>query len=302
MITQKMAAGKAAVRAGVIGHPIGHTMSPFIQKRLFELSNIPMEYQVLDVPDLKAALPKLRELDCFNVTIPHKTAIIPYLEDMCESAKLCGSVNTVKVVDGRLYGYTTDGAGAAVSLAIHGLDFRRKVLILGSGGAAKAVAFQAAIQHKDFDITLVHREGSYEKAMDLANKLAEFARGRGDQRFLVTVESYRELEEEPPCRYGLLVNATSVGMYPHWEACPVSERVVARCSAVFDVVYNPTETALLKKARGLGAKTVPGMGMLVCQAAYSHKIWYDTEFRNEDLLRLIQDAQKEMERLFGGRS
>ena len=125
-------------KAAVIGHPIGHTMSPFIQKRLFELSNIPMEYQVIDVPDIEQALPALRKLDCFNITIPHKTGIIPYLEDMCESARLCGSVNTVKVTDGRLYGYTTDGAGAAVSLAIHGLDFHRRVLILGNGGIGRA--------------------------------------------------------------------------------------------------------------------------------------------------------------------
>lgn len=287
-------------KAAVIGHPIGHTMSPFIQKRLFELSGIPMEYQVLDVPDLEAALPALRELDCFNITIPHKSAMIPYLDEMCESARLCGSVNTVKVRDGRFYGYTTDGAGAAVSLAIHGLDFRRKALILGNGGAARAVAFQAAVQQEDFDITLVHREGSYEKAMELADRLAGFARDRGDRHFLVTVKSYRQLEEDLEERYGLLVNATSLGMYPNTDACPVSEKVIARCGAVFDAVYNPTETALLGKARRLGVKTVPGMGMLVCQAAYSHKIWYDTEFRNEDLLQLIADAQEELGRTFGG--
>lgn len=287
-------------KAAVIGHPIGHTMSPFIQKRLFELSHIPMEYRVIDVPDLEAALPELRQLDCFNITIPHKSAIIPYLEDICDSARLCGSVNTVKAIDGKLYGYTTDGAGAAVSLAINGLNLCRKLLLLGNGGAARAIAFQAAIQQPDFDITIAHREGSYEKAMGLAGELADFARGRGDKNFRVTVMSYRELEDEPDTRYGLLVNTTSVGMYPKVDACPASEKVVARCGAVFDAVFNPGETQLLKTARGLGIKTVPGMGMLVCQAAYSHKIWYDTEFKNGDLLQLIDDAQAEMERKFGG--
>ncbi len=287
-------------KAAVIGHPIGHTMSPFIQKRLFELSNIPMEYQVIDVPDLPAALPRLRELDCFNITIPHKTGIIPYLSDICESARLCGSVNTVKVIDGRFYGYTTDGAGAAVSLSIHGLDFCRKVLILGSGGAARAIAFQAAVQQPDFNITLVHREGSYHKANALGQELAAFARGRGDKKFRITVMSYRELEDEPDGGYGLLVNTTSVGMYPNVNACPVSEKVVRRCDAVFDAVFNPGETELLKLAGSLGKKTVPGMGMLVCQAAYSHKIWYDTEFRNEDILKLIADAQAELAVRFGG--
>lgn len=287
-------------QAAVIGHPIGHTMSPFIQKRLFELSGIPMEYRVLDVPDLPAALPLLRTLDCFNITIPHKAAIIPYLDGICESAKLCGSVNTVKVAGGKLHGFTTDGAGAAVSLAIHGLDFRRKVLILGNGGAARAIAFQAAVQQPDFQLTIAHRDESYEKAMDLAGALADFARKRGDRDFLITVQRYSELEADRSAHYDLLVNTTSVGMYPHPEGCPVSEEVVARCGAVFDAVFNPGETKLLKMARKLGKKTVPGMGMLVCQASYSHKIWYNTEFDQKDLHKLIADAQAEMARLFGG--
>ena len=237
-------------KAAVIGHPIGHTMSPFIQKRLFELSNIPMEYRVIDVPDLGAAVPELRKLDCFNITIPHKSAII----------------------------------------------------MLGNGGAARAIAFQAAIQQKDFDITIAHREGSYERAMGLANELADYARGRGDKAFRVTVMSYKELEDEPDTRYSLLVNTTSVGMYPNVDACPVSGKVIERCGAVFDAVFNPGETKLLKAAGELGIKTVPGMGMLVCQAAYSHKIWYDTEFKNEDILQLIEDAQAELQRKFGGRA
>lgn len=286
-------------KAAVIGHPIGHTMSPFIQKRLFELSHIPMEYQVIDVLDLEAALPELRRLDCFNITIPHKSAMIPYLEDMCESARLCGSVNTVKVIDGKLYGSTTDGAGAAVSLAIHGLNFRGKVLLLGNGGAAKAIAFQAA-QERDFQLTIAHRDGSYDKAMKLAGELAGFARSRGDENFLIKVMSYRELEDERDVRYDLLANTTSVGMFPHTDACPVSENVIARCGAVFDAVYNPAETRLMKAARELGIQAIGGMGMLVCQAAYSHKIWYDTKFQNEDLLQLITDAQEELARKFGG--
>lgn len=286
-------------KAAVIGHPIGHTMSPFIQKRLFKLSGIPMEYQVLDVPDLEAALPKLRQLDCFNITIPHKSAIIPFLEDMCDSARLCGSVNTVKVADGKFYGSTTDGAGAAVSLKINGLDMDRDLVILGNGGAARAIAFQAA-ERRDFDITLVHREASSAKAMALADSLADFARARGDRRFRITVETYRELEEDRASRHSLLINTTSVGMYPRPDACPVSGDVVGRCGAVFDAVFNPGETKLLKMARARGIKAVGGMGMLVCQAAYSHKMWYGTEFDPQDLLQLIADAQEELGRLFGG--
>ena len=213
--------------AAVIGHPIGHTMSPFIQRRLFELSGIPMEYRVLDVPELSAALPELRALDCFNVTIPHKSAIIPYLDGIDDRARLCGSVNTVKVVEGKLYGFTTDGPGAAVSLKIHSMELDTK-------------------------------------------------------------------------RYDLLINTTSVGMYPKTGMSPVSEAVVSRCAAVFDAVFNPAETELLRLAEKQGIKVLGGMGMLVCQAAYSHKIWYDTEFQNNDLHQLIHAARVEMERIFGG--
>lgn len=284
-------------KAAVIGHPIGHTMSPFIQERLFRLSGIPMEYQVLDVPDLEEALPYLRTLDCFNITIPHKSAIIPFLDGMCEQAALCGSVNTVRVRDGKLYGSTTDGAGAAVSLHINGMGFDRETVILGNGGAAKAVAFQAAVR-PGFRITLVHREGSCEKAAALANSLAESARSRGDKDFRVTVMSYQELENEGPVGHDLLVNTTSVGMHPNADACPVSSQVISRFKAVFDAVYNPNVTLLLQRARELGIKTVGGMGMLVCQAAYSHKVWYGTEFDPGDLRQLIQEAQEELARRF----
>ena len=99
--------------AAVIGHPSGIPCPPFIQKRLFQLSGIPMEYQVLDLPDLAAGLARLRELDCFNVTIPYKQAILPFLDAVDPRAARFGSVNTVRVEGGRLTGYTTDGAGCA---------------------------------------------------------------------------------------------------------------------------------------------------------------------------------------------
>lgn len=289
-------------RAAVIGHPIGHTMSPFIQKRLFALSSIPMEYQVLDVPDLAASMEELRRLDCFNITIPHKSAVIPFLSGLSSRAELCGSVNTVKVQDGKLYGDTSDGPGASVALSIYGESIQNKeILLLGNGGAARAIAFVIAEQ-PGFRLTIVHREGSYEKANALAQSLADFARSRGDKRFLIIVMSYAELEAEAmgrDKRYDLLINATSVGMYPNVGSSPVTRQVVAQCGAVFDVVYNPKETELLRLAKECGAKAIGGMGMLVCQAAYSHKIWFGTEFQKEDLLQLMEDASAEMERVFG---
>lgn len=287
--------------AAVIGHPIGHTMSPFLQERLFALQGIPLNYHVMDIPDLKAGIPQLRELDCFNITIPHKSAIIPFLDEIEEKARVIGSVNTVKVRDGRFCGTTTDGAGCRKSLERHGLDFSGELLLLGNGGAARALAFEIAFARPGFHLAIACRESSYAKAQALGGELAGFARSRGDLDFLITIKKYGELELDTEKRYDLLLNATSVGMYPNIGTSPVSRQVVARCGAVFDAVYNPRETELLKLAGEAGVKAVGGMEMLVYQAAASHEYWYGASFRDEDISRLCEDAEQEMERKFGGK-
>ena len=264
--------------AAVIGHPIGHTMSPFIHQRLFALEGIPVSYQVLDVPDLPAALPALRELDCFNITIPHKSAILPFLDGLEEKARLFGSVNTVQVKEGKLLGFTTDGAGCYKALENHGRDFSGRVLLLGNGGAARALAFEAAAR----------------------------LRRRGDRGFRLSVQTYGELETacafstQASPNFALLLNATSVGMYPHAGESPVSAEVVARCRAVFDAVYNPAQTQLLRLAGEADALAIGGMEMLVYQAVAAHEIWYGTRFRPEDIAALCQDAGAELARLFPG--
>lgn len=287
-------------KAAVIGHPIGHTMSPFIHERLSSLSGIPMGYRALDVPDLQAALPQLRQLDCFNITIPYKSAILPFLDGIDPAAAAFGSVNTVQVREGKLYGYTTDGPGCRMALENHGLGFSSPVLLLGNGGAARAIAFEIAACQQGFQITIAHRDGSQGKADALAQDLAAFARQRGDKRFWIMTETYEELEQDESRRFGLLVNCTSVGMYPHTEGCPVSGQVTARCGAVFDAVYNPRHTQLLQLAEVSGAKAIGGMEMLVYQAVAAHEIWYGAQFRPEDIQLLCWDAEREMEKRFGG--
>lgn len=289
-------------KAAVIGHPLGHTMSPFIHERLFRLSGIPAEYQVLDIPDLPGALPALRELDCFNVTIPYKSAILPFLEGIDPAAETFGSVNTVQVKAGKMYGYTTDGAGWRRALETHRLCCHGPVLLLGNGGAARAIAFEIASQQRDFHITIAHREGSRGKADALALELASFARKRGDRQFRIVTETYEELSLDRSNRFDLLVNCTSVGMYPHSGESPVPEEVAARCGAVFDIVYNPSRTRLLQLAEGDGIKAIGGMEMLVYQAVAAHEIWYGSRFRPEDLKALCRDAEREMgEKFKGGR-
>ena len=285
--------------AAVIGHPIGHTMSPFIHRRLFQLEGIPFTYQVLDVPDLPAAMEDLRRLDCFNITIPHKSAILPFLDELEEKARRFGSVNTVQRVGEKLIGYTTDGPGCRKALENHGVSLGGRVLLLGNGGAARALAFELAQQASGSSLTIACREGSLEKARRLGEELLDYARFLGDGNFSVRAVTYPQLESEK-ASYDLLLNATSVGMFPHGGVSPVSEEVVKGCAAVFDAVYNPAETQLLRLAKEQGAVVVGGMEMLVYQAVAAHEIWYGTSFQQQDLELLCTDAQKEMARLFPG--
>lgn len=279
-------------RIGVIGHPIGHTMSPFLHERLFALMGIPLDYRVLDVASLPDALSELRTLHGFNVTIPHKEAIVPYLAGMEEKAARCGSVNTVRVEDGALFGATTDGEGCREALAAAGVALSGELLLLGNGGAARAILFEC-LEH-GAAVTVACRESALTRAGALLRE-AEAAFPKARLRLL----TYGELEGERGRRYDLLLNATSVGMYPNTGASPVSAQVVGRCRAVFDAVFNPRETVLLRLARAQGVKGVYGLDMLVYQAAAAHGFWYGGHFAQAALKALCRDAAEEMEKRFG---
>jgi len=280
----------------VIGHPIGHTMSPFIHRRLFALSGYQPEYTVLDVPDLPAAMDTLRGMDGFNITIPHKSAIVPLLDAVDEKAALFGSVNTVKAENGRLQGFTTDGIGCRKALLRCGLDFGGRMLILGRGGAARAIAFEIVLTCEAPCIDFACRRESMEKAESLCAELSGLcAKLEKPGRFRVLSYSALEAGSET---YDLVLNTTSVGMYPKTGVSVVGETVLRRCKAAFDAVYNPGETEFLRLAKANGLCVVGGMGMLVCQAVAAHEIWYGASFKDADIEQLIVDAEAETERVF----
>ena len=181
-------------RFAVIGHPIGHTMSPFIHDRLFSLTGHKPEYSVLDVPSLTQALPALRTLDGFNITIPHKSDIIPLLDSIDEKAKLFGSVNTVRVEDGKMTGYTTDGVGCKKALARMGSILTASSFC--SAAAARRVHRIEAVLTADAPhLDIVCRESSLEKAQVLSDELAELCRTRS-KTGVFRVLSYDELAKE----------------------------------------------------------------------------------------------------------
>ncbi len=276
----------------VIGHPIGHTMSPFLNARLFSLSGLPAQYTSRDIApeSLPDSLGFFRSLQGFNVTIPHKQAIIPFLDDLDPSARNIQSVNTVKQVNGRLIGYTTDGAGFRFALENAGIPLKGNVLILGAGGVSRVMALEAL--EAGCRLTIAARNP--EKAQSLASQLPASSEE-------ITVLSLETLEKAPRSfSFDLAVNGTPVGMHPHPDASPLGKEAISRCAAVFDAVYNPGETLFLQLAKSGGAKTAGGMPMLVGQAAAAHKIWDGAQYSTQVLQQLCLEAEEEMKRIFGG--
>lgn len=276
---------------GLAGHPVGHTVSPFLHSRLFALCGIEASYRAFDIPpeELAAALPRLRALDGFNLTIPHKQAIIPFLDGLDKKAAQFGSVNTVKTEDGRMTGFTTDGEGFRRALEAAGAPLGGRAAVLGAGGAARAIVFEAALA--GCEVTVATREHSAPAAEKLcADILREIPGARVGRCLIPQLRGSRDL----------LVNATPLGMFPHPEGCAAGEDAVSASACVFDAVYNPAETVLLRLAKRLGKKAVGGMGMLVFQAAAAEEIWLGAHFSDRDLLLLCRDAERERRKKFGG--
>lgn len=270
----------------VIGHPIGHTMSPFIHKRLFELAKEDGEYIKADIsPDeLKLRISELNELSGYNITIPHKQAIIPFLDKLDKKAELYGSVNTVRNGSVR-EGFTTDPDGFLKALETSGIPFSGDIVIIGYGGAARTFVYEAALAK--CNITIAAR--SRDKADILADEVSLKVPDTRIKSCLIS-----ELDGD----FDLLVNATPVGMYPNKDSMPVSEKALSRCKNVFDAIYNPLETVLIQKAKANGSKAVGGMSMLVWQAVVAHQIWDGSQYSIGDIDQLIWDSAVEMKRKF----
>lgn len=273
----------------IIGHPIAHTMSPLIHARLFSLSGRPAEYEVFDIlpEELAGQMAQLKTLSGFNVTIPHKQDIIPNLDELSEKAAFFNSVNTVKNNSGRLIGHTTDGAGFCSALKAAGADLSGRTVILGAGGAGRVMAFEAAL--RGGSVTVAVRPHGIHAAKQLCADIRTKVKD-------VQVDFC--LLDEISGKIDLLANATPVGMYPNTDASPVSQDVVQRAACVFDAIYNPNETTLLKMARKNGIKAIGGFSMLVWQAAAAHEFWYGAKFNPDDINAICTDAVIEMKKLF----
>lgn len=273
-------------RYGLLGFPLGHTMSPPIHKKFFELDGISgCDYGICEIPpeELSDRIDEVKALGGFNVTIPHKAAIIPYLDGLGESAQRYGAVNCVAVREGKYIGYNTDCDGFLRSLEAAGASLEGRVLLCGCGGAGRMIAIEA-IRH-GAELTVLVREGrecTVEPVLEYAEKNGIDAK--------ISVVTAQTVEG----RFDLLVNATPLGMYPKVDGCPVSEEIIAGCGFVFDVVYNPERTRLIELAQKHGVKTCGGMAMLVWQAAVAHEIWNGARYSDRDIEKIIGEMHEMM--------
>ena len=273
-------------RFAILGYPLGHTMSPPIHKRLFELGGLQAEYEVLQTPPEKFEdlWPYLRQLDGFNITIPYKQQIIPFCARLDETAERYGAVNVVDCKDGAT-GYNTDCGGFLHSL--EGIPLKGEVLIAGAGGVGRMFAIESARQGAC--VTLAVRQSGVEKARELQREMERAIPGAA-----VRVTTLSSLPDEDT-QYRWLINATPAGMYPKVDDMPLDPSVLSRCENVFDAIYNPAQTKLMRMARQAGCHVIGGMAMLVWQAVQAHQYWYGAQYREEDIAALIREMEKRME-------
>ena len=251
---------------GVIGDPIDHSISPIIQNAAFHHARIDAVYVAFHVKkhDLKVAVEGLLALGIrgFNVTIPHKIQIMRYLDGLDQAASIIGSVNTVVNRKGSLIGFNTDGIGALQAVGVERLK-GASVLLLGAGGAARAIAH--AFAPETSRIRIMNR--SITNARRLERAIRE-RYGSSISSSPLTQKSMRKFVESAE----LIVNASSMGMNGKYDP-PINQRWLNSQQTIFDIVYTPTVTTLLRNARRAGARTIGGLEMLLNQGAASFELW-----------------------------
>ena len=271
--------------AAVVANPIKHSISPFIHNQAFEATNTNGVYLAWEVEgtDLAETVANIRRYQMFgiNLSMPYKEQVIPYLDQLSEEARLIGAVNTVVNRDGTLIGYNTDGKGFFKSLPSFKISGKRMVL-LGAGGAAKAILAQAILDGVS-QVSVFVRSASIEKTRPYLEKLQNETGFKVD---LFALEDVSELQARITDS-DLLVNATSVGMDGVSQPIPTSI-VLPEKILVADVIYQPFETPFLKWARNQGNHAVNGLGMLLYQAAEAFQLWTGKEMPTTQIWELLK--------------
>lgn len=273
---------------GIIGHPIKQSYSPFIHNVAIELKKIDYVYLPFDIPsaNLRSALKGMTALGIkgFSVTIPHKESAIQYMNDISEEAAMIGSINTIVNDQGKLTGHNTDVYGVLETLLPFKDDISgNQISVVGAGGSARAVIYTLIRHFKPKKIFIINRNERR------AETLKEFFVEK------MKFSSIKTKELIPPTAFEvikdskLVIHATPVGMNPNEnDSITTSTDVFSKGQIVFDLVYNPQNTLLLKTASKAGAKTINGLSLLVNQAAKSFELWTGIDFPKEDVQKSLQ--------------
>lgn len=255
----------------LLGHPVAHSFSPKIHNHMSESLKLNYVYTAHDVEpvNLKAAVEGLKALGYrgANVTVPHKSAVIEHLDEISEEAAIIGAVNTILSEGGRLKGFNTDCYGFERMLQDEGVHLSRKhVLILGAGGAARAVVAACILGGAE-------RIGVCSRQIDSARAYVDVFKGGSDPNIAWEAITYEDLDPGKALDYDLVVNCTPLGMHPNEGVAPIDPSIFSKDTVLVDLIYNPELTEFLRIGRERGMKVVGGLGMLIHQALKAYEIW-----------------------------
>lgn len=262
---------------GLIGKKLSHSYSPAIHSLILKEMGLEGSYDLIEIPEESQIGERLKELRAndykgMNVTIPYKTSVMPFLSHISEPAQYIGAINTISVKEDGLYGANTDYNGFLMMLSHYGVTIKgKKAAVLGTGGASKAI-IKALLDHDAADIVMISRNNN--------------------NIFGQKTASYEEFEKGKLAA-DIIINCTPVGMYPNIESSPISERPILKAECVVDLIYNPKETLLMKKASSLGVKNFNGLYMLVGQAVKAQEIWNDMIISDETTNKIYEQVKKE---------
>lgn len=255
------------IKLGLIGFPVGHSLSPQIQNAALKASGLEGEYCLFpiephDLQGLEKLLARVRsgEVTGLNVTIPHKQNVIPFLDELTPTARSIGAVNVMYMRENRLIGDNTDAAGFLKDLKNHFASFppHSSALVLGAGGSARSVAY--ALVNDGWDVSIASRR------IEQARQLADLFQGAHAIDFN---PSSLQLSN-----FQLIANTTPLGMTPNVDRSPVPDNtILSKQTKIYDLVYNPRQTKLVREARAQGLQATTGLGMLVEQAALGFELW-----------------------------
>ncbi|MER3424612.1 MAG: shikimate dehydrogenase [Nitrospiraceae bacterium] len=272
---------------GLIGNPVEHSLSPSIHNAAFQKLQLNFVYLAFRVEDLSGAIRGIRALGNvrgLSVTIPHKVAVIPYLDEVETTAKYIGSVNTIVVENGKLIGYNTDASGALRVLTEAGIKLQgQRVLMLGSGGAARAIAFALTNGTLIDRLTILGIDETERRALaeDLRTK-TPLSVEEAPLNEAMLGDAIRDSQ--------ILLHCTPVGMSPHVEQTCVPARLLHPSLTVMDIVYNPVETRLLREARAAGCRIICGIEMFLNQAVAQFELW-TKQVAPADVMRAVLESR-----------